>query len=104
MLFNCVSEPQKKNKCIAECYRLRKSCGQVLSALVFPPEQDLYMPIYYINNFAALCLNCVYVLNILISTARKSVIADMPLSAAYNQKMAAIRLILTAEYEILGSN
>ena len=58
----------------------------------------------YINNFAALCLNCVYVLNILISTARKSVIADMPLSAAYNQKMAAIRLILTAEYErlILG--
>ena len=58
----------------------------------------------YINNFVALCLNCVYVLNILISTARKSVIADMPLSAAYNQKMAAIRLIMTAEYEILGSN
>ena len=58
----------------------------------------------YINHFAALCLNCVYILNILISTARKSVITDMPLSAAYNHKMAAIRLILTAEYEILGPN
>ena len=58
----------------------------------------------YINNFAALCLNPFYVLNILKSTARKSVIADMPLSGAYNQEMAAIRLILTAEYERLGPN
>ena len=32
----------------------------------------------------------------------KEVIADMPLSGAYNQKMAAIRLILTAEYERLA--
>ncbi len=51
----------------------------------------------YINNFAALCLNPFYVLNILIiSTARKSVIADMPLSGAHNQEMTAIRLILAA--------
>ena len=56
------------------------------------------------TNFAALCLNLFYVLNILISTARKSVIANMPLSGAYNQEMAAIRLILTAEYERLGPN
>ena len=28
----------------------------------------------------------------------------MPLSGAYNQEMAAIRLILTAEYERLGPN
>ena len=46
----------------------------------------------YINNFAALCLNPLYVLNILISTAWKSVIADMPLSGVYNQEMAAIRV------------
>ena len=58
----------------------------------------------YINNFAAFGLNPFYVLNILIRTARKSVIADMPLSAVYNQTMAAIRLILTAEYERLGPN
>ena len=58
----------------------------------------------YTNNFAALCLNPFYVLNILISTARKSVIADMPLSGAYNQEMAVIRLILTAEYRRLGPN
>ena len=58
----------------------------------------------YINNFAAFGLNPFYVLNILIRTARKSVIADMPLSAVYNQKMAAIRLILPAEYERLGPN
>ena len=56
------------------------------------------------NNFAALVLNCFYVLNILICIAWTSVIADMPLSGAYNQNMAAIRLILTAEYEILGPN
>ena len=58
----------------------------------------------YITNFAALCLNPFHVLNILISTARKSVIADMPLSGAYNQEMAVIRLILTAEYQRLGPN
>ena len=58
----------------------------------------------YINNFAVFGLNPFYVLNILIRTARKSVIADMSLSAAYNQKMAVIRLILTAEYERLGPN
>ena len=69
----------------------------------FFPQAKLIL-CQYINNFAALCLNCVYVLNILLSTARKSVITDMPLSAAYNHKMAAIRLILTAEYEILGPN
>ena len=56
------------------------------------------------NNFAAFGLNPFYVLNILIGTARKSVIADMPLSAAYNQTMAAIRLILTAECGRLGPN
>ena len=56
----------------------------------------------YITNFAALCLNPFYVLNILIRTARKSVIADMPLSGAYNQEMAVIRHILTAEYDRLG--
>ena len=48
-----------------------------------------------------------YVLNILINlrraTAWKSVIADMPLSAVYNnQKMAVIRIILTADR--LGPN
>ena len=43
-------------------------------------------------------------IDFLISTTRKSVITDMPISAAYNQKMALIRLILTAAYEILGSN
>ena len=58
----------------------------------------------YINNFAAFGLNPFYVLNILIRTARKSVIADRPLSAVYNQKMAASRLILAAEYERLGPN
>ena len=58
----------------------------------------------YINNFAAFGLNPFYVLNILTRTARKSVIADMPLSAAYNLNMAEIRLILTGEYEILGHN
>ena len=46
----------------------------------------------YINNFAALGLNPFYVVNILICTAWKSVIADLPLSGAYNQKMASIRL------------
>ena len=58
----------------------------------------------YINYFAAFGLYPFYVLNILIRTARKSVIADMPLSAVYNQRMAATRLILTAEYERLGPN
>ena len=47
------------------------------------------------NNFAAFGLNCFYVLNILIVIAWTSVIADMPLSGAYNRKMAVIRLILT---------
>ena len=56
------------------------------------------------NNFAALVLNCFYVLNILICNAWTSLIVDMPLSGAYNQKMAAIKLILTAEYERLGPN
>ena len=56
------------------------------------------------NNFAAFGLNCFYVLNILISIAWTSVIADMTLSGAYNQNMAVIRLILTAEYECLGHN
>ena len=57
------------------------------------------------NNFAALVLNCLdYVLNILICNAWTSLIVDMPLSGAYNQKMAAIKLILTAEYERLGPN
>ena len=56
------------------------------------------------NNFAAFGLNCFYVLNILIVIAWTSVIADMPLSGAYNQKMAVIRLILTTEYECLGTN
>ena len=62
------------------------------------------MPIYkqLCSIVSQLCLD---VLNILISTARKSVIADMPLSAAsITHKMAAIRLILTAEYEIIGPN
>ena len=56
------------------------------------------------NNFAALGLNCFYVLNILIWIAWTSVIVDMPLSGAYIQKMAATRLILTTEYERLGPN
>ena len=56
------------------------------------------------NNFAALGLNCFYVLNILILIAWTSVIVDMPLSGAYIQKMAATRLILTTEYERLGPN
>ena len=55
------------------------------------------------NNFAALGLNCFYVLNILICIAW-TLVADVPLSGAYNQKMDAIRLILTAEYERLGPN
>ena len=80
----------------------RKTCGQVLGALIF--FQARLILCQYINNFAALCLNPFYVLNILISTARKSVIADMPLSVAYNQEMAAIRLILTTEYDRLGPN
>ena len=70
----------------------------------FFPKQDFYNTNNYINNFAAFGLNPFYVLNILIRTARKSVIPDMPLSAVYNQKVAAIRLILTAEYERLGPN
>ena len=45
------------------------------------------------NNFAALVLNCFYVLNILIRIAWTSLIVDMPLSGAYNQNMAAIRLL-----------
>ena len=69
----------------------------------FFPQARLIL-CHYINNFAAFGLNPFYVLNILIRTARKSVIADMSLSAAYNQKMAVIRLILTAEYERLGTN
>ena len=56
------------------------------------------------NNFAELVLNCFYVLNILICNAWTSLIVDMPLSGAYNQKMAAIKLILTAEYERVGPN
>ena len=56
------------------------------------------------NNFAALGLNCFYVLNILIWIAWTSVIVDMPLSGTYIQKMAATRLILTTEYERLGPN
>ena len=59
----------------------------------------------YMNIFAALVLNCLdYILNILIRIAWTSLIVDMPLSGAYNQKMAAIRLILTAEFERLGLN
>ena len=58
----------------------------------------------YMNYFAAFGLNCFYVLNILIGIAGTSVIADMPLSGAYNQKMGVIRLILTAGYECLGPN
>ena len=57
-----------------------------------------------LNNIAALGLYCFYVLNILLCTALKSVISDLPLYGAYNQKMAAIGLILTAEYERLGRN
>ena len=53
------------------------------------------------NNFAALVLNC---LNVLICNAWTSLIVDMPLSGAYNQKMAAIKHILTAEHERLGPN
>ena len=67
-------------------------------------SQERLISCQYMNNFAAFGLNCFYVLNILIGIARTSVIADMPLSGAYNQKMAVIRLILTAEYECLGPN
>ena len=77
-------------------------CAGTQCSSFFPQARRILCQ--YINNFATLCLNCVYVLNILISTARKSVIADMPLSAAYNHKMAAIRLSMAAEYEILGPN
>ena len=42
------------------------------------------------NNFAAFGLNCFYVLNIFICIAWTSVNVDMPLSGAYNQKMATI--------------
>ena len=77
-------------------------CAGTQCSSFFPQARRILCQ--YINNFATLCLNCVYVFNILISTARKSVIADMPLSAAYNHKMAAIRLIMAAEYEILGPN
>ena len=61
------------------------------------------MPIYE-QLCSSFGLNCFYVLNILIGIAWTSVIADMQLSGAYNQKMAVIRLILTAEYECLGPN
>ena len=57
----------------------------------FPQARHIFCQ--YINNFAAFGLNPFYVLNILIRTARKSVIANMPLSAVYNQKMAAIDLV-----------
>ena len=87
---------------MAFSFGFRKSRGQVLSALNFFPKQDLYYA--NMNNFAALVLNCFYVLNILIRIAWTSLIVDMPLSGAYNQKMAAIRLILTAKYERLGPN
>ena len=73
-------------------FGLRKSRGQVLGALNFFPKQDLY----YANIWTTL--------QHLVSIAWTTVIADMPLSGAYNRKMAAIRLILTAEYEKLGPN
>ena len=69
----------------------------------FFPETRLIL-CQYMNNFAAMVLNCFYVLNILICNAWTSLIVDMPLSGAYNQIMAAIKLILTAEYERLGPN
>ena len=49
-------------------FGLRKSRGQVLSALNFFPKQDLYYA-NIMNNFAAFGLNCFYVLNILIVIA-----------------------------------
>ena len=65
-------------------------------------KQDLY----YANIWTTLqhCFSIAYVLNILICNAWTSLIVDMPLSGAYNQKMAAIKHILTAEYERLGPN
>ena len=93
-----------KNKKIlkkAFSFGFRKLYGQVLSALNFPQARLILCQ--YINNFAAFGLNCFYVVNIVMCTAWKSVIADMPLSGAYNQNMAANRLILTAEYERLDS-
>ena len=69
----------------------------------FVPQARLIL-CEYMNNFAALVLNCFDVLNILIRIAWTSLIVDMPLPGAYNQEMAAIRLILTAEYERLGPN
>ena len=43
--------------------RLRKSCGQVLSALIF--SQARHILCQYSNKFAALCLNSFTVFNIL---------------------------------------
>ena len=65
-------------------FGFRKSCGQVLSALIFFTKQDLYYANIIINNFAASYLHCFYVLNILIGTAYKSVISDMSLFGAWN--------------------
>ncbi len=60
------------------------------------------MPIY--KQLCSIVSQSLLRFKYLISTARQSVIADMPLSGAYNQEMAVIRLILTAEYERLGPN
>ena len=98
----CQKLPKLLKKAFS--FGFRKSRGQVLSALNFFPKQDLYYANNYMNNFAAFGLNCFYFLNIFICIAWTSVNVDMPLSGAYNQKMATIRLILTAEYERLGPN
>ena len=102
------------SKCAAKCRKLKKYYKKGLQLWFqkvtwagtqcsdFFPQARLIL-CQCIDNFAALGLYCFYV-NILICTACKSVIAEMPLSGAYNQKMAAIRLILTTEYERLGPN
>ena len=54
------------------------------------------------NNFAAFGLNCFYVFNILIGM--NTGYCRYATFGSINQKMAVIRLILTAEYECLGPN
>ena len=82
---------------------VQKASGQVLSALNFSPSKTYIMPIYeqLCRIGSQLLLRFKHFNKDITWT---SVIADMPLSGAYNHKMAAIRLILTAEYERIGPN
>ena len=61
--FCCKMSKIKKILKKAFSFGFKKSCGQVLSALIFFP-QARHILCQYINNFAALCLHCFYILNI----------------------------------------